>query len=652
MLKYLKLAIITVFICGSAGLQPLHAQWTDDGISLGDASGAQDTPAITADSTGGAVIVWRDARPAVNTDIYAQGVTADGSIRWYPQGMPVCTASNSQSAPMVIADGTGGTIVVWQDSRSGSTLDIYAQKLSTIGYIQWGTDGVAICTGQTGLSLGDVVSDGAGGAIITWYDRRNFYSDIFVQRIASNGSVMWTSGGVAVCTADMHQQNPVLAPDGANGAIIAWEDRRNGGYDIYAQRVDSDGSPQWTDDGVVICDSGDNQMTPRIVEDGSGGAVVAWSDRRNTMDFDIFAQRVNSTGVLQWGYGTPVSAWMNDQKNCRLVHIGSGQAIVTWEDGRSGSSSDIYAQKLDSGGTCQWTSNGVVVCDSDGDQENAVIAANGSGGAFISWDDERNGTDNINICAQNIDSGGNSLWASGGVAMCDASANQHQGVISGDGSEGMFLAWTDNRSGTGKAYAHRVDDTGNIPTATLLQNYSVESGATGITIHWSLSEIDPGVNFRIFRAGEPFLKFEEIRTDGMVEEGLSFSFIDRTCKPGISYHYRIFYGDAIGSNLLFQAGPVTVPVETLALHQNRPNPFNPSTVIYYTLAQRRKVRLEVFDVKGCLIRVLADEWKSGGNHNVVWNGRDEQGTSVASGVYFYRLTAGKKTLTRRMVLLR
>ncbi len=651
-MKYMKLTVLVAVLAGIMGVPALHADWADNGIPLGTASGAQDSPAITYDGTGGAVIAWRDSRPTVNTDIYAQGVTADGEIRWYPTAMPCCTAPNSQSSPLIIPDGSGGTIVAWQDSRTGGTLDIYAQKLSMFGYIQWPSDGVAICTAQTGLSLGGMVSDGAGGAIITWHDRRDFYNGVFAQRIASNGAVQWTVNGVTVCSQAEHQQNPSIASDGAGGAIIAWEDRRSGGYDIYAQRLNASGAAQWTAGGIPVCDSGQNQIAVQVVEDGSGGAVMAWSDMRNTMDFDIFAQRVNAAGALQWGFGAPVSGWMYDQADCQLIHIGSGETIVTWLDGRSGTSTDIYAQKLNAAGTGQWTYNGVVVCAAAGEQNNVRIVPNGSGGAFISWDDERNGTSNIDVYAQNVGTDGAPAWTADGEGICGASGIQNASAISEDGANGMFIAWADARGGTVKAYSHRVDAAGNIPTATLLYQYAAEMDGTDIRIDWMLSEIDEGVEFHIFRAEGQGSEFVEIPADGLIEDGLSFTFIDRDCRPGATYYYRVSYSLGSEKTVLFEAGPVTTPAMALELHQNQPNPFNPNTVIGYYVPERCRVRLDVFDVKGSTVKVLVNENQPEGAYRVDWNGRYDDGREAASGVYFYRLRAGKTVLSRKMILIR
>jgi len=97
----------------------------------------------------------------------------------------------------------------------------------------------------------------------------------------------------------------------------------------------------------------------------------------------------------------------------------------------------------------------------------------------------------------------------------------------------------------------------------------------------------------------------------------------------------------------------TDPVQyRFELAQNYPNPFNPSTMIVFSLARPVEVHLAVYDVSGRLVRVLVNESRSAGNHRVEWDGRDGRGSSVASGVYFYRLQAGEFSATRKMVMLR
>lgn len=110
----------------------------------------------------------------------------------------------------------------------------------------------------------------------------------------------------------------------------------------------------------------------------------------------------------------------------------------------------------------------------------------------------------------------------------------------------------------------------------------------------------------------------------------------------------------VGSEeFIAQAGSplARVPTKT-ALHQNIPNPFNPSTIIRYDIAARGWVRVRVYDVSGALVRVLEDREREPGVYAIGWNGDTEHGGRAASGVYFYRLTAPGFSQTRKMVLLK
>jgi hypothetical protein len=88
------------------------------------------------------------------------------------------------------------------------------------------------------------------------------------------------------------------------------------------------------------------------------------------------------------------------------------------------------------------------------------------------------------------------------------------------------------------------------------------------------------------------------------------------------------------------------------LHQNHPNPFNPETQISYSLPQEADVRLVVYNMLGQRVRLLVDGYQSAGNNTVTWDGRDENGEQVATGVYFYRLRAGEFVQTKKMSLVK
>jgi hypothetical protein len=211
-------------------------------------------PTVISDGVGGAIITWHDGQyyGSSNYDIYAQRVNSVASVLWNPNGVSICTASGNQLNPKIISDGIGGAIITWQDYRNSSnTTDIYAQRVDSNGTLLWSLDGIAICTTNNSQEVssypsGQIISDGIGGAIITWQDKRNDSSttDIYVQRINNSGSVVWILNGVAICTASYIQNHAQLISDDKGGAIITWEDFRKNGIssDIYAQQINGDGS--------------------------------------------------------------------------------------------------------------------------------------------------------------------------------------------------------------------------------------------------------------------------------------------------------------------------------------------------------------------------------------------------------------------------
>jgi len=188
--------------------------------------------------------------------------------------------------------------------------------------------------------------------------------------------------------------------------------------------------------------------------------------------------------------------------------------------------------------------------------------------------------------------------------------------------------------------------------ATLLQSCSAALGGSGIELAWELSEVDAGVEFFVSRS-EGGADFIPLDVNGLVRDGLRFTYADSRIEPGKRYVYKVEYTIDGTSRLLFLSEAIETPAALLALHQNRPNPFNPSTTISFTLPGESAVRLEVYDVSGRLVaRLLNGEKRGAGPHDVEWNGRDASGRAATSGIYVYRLIAGKETLSRKMVLLR
>jgi flagellar hook assembly protein FlgD len=89
-----------------------------------------------------------------------------------------------------------------------------------------------------------------------------------------------------------------------------------------------------------------------------------------------------------------------------------------------------------------------------------------------------------------------------------------------------------------------------------------------------------------------------------------------------------------------------------SLAQNYPNPFNPQTTIAFTIKDRGAVTLKVYNVNGELVRTLASDSRAAGTYSLTWDGHNDAGQSVSSGVYFYKLVTNNFSQTKKMVLLK
>src|ERR1044072_5636268 len=146
----------------------------------------------------------------------------------------------------------------------------------------------------------DSVTDGSGGVIIVWEDSRYGERNIYAQRLDSLGVRQWPDTGVVICSAAGNQNSPVAGSDGAGGAVVAWIDGRGGAdSDIYAQRFDGSGATLWAPNGAPVCTASDYQVEPDIAADESGGAIIVWNDYR-AAGGQVFAQRVNASGAIRW----------------------------------------------------------------------------------------------------------------------------------------------------------------------------------------------------------------------------------------------------------------------------------------------------------------------------------------------------------------
>ncbi|MBA7484584.1 hypothetical protein ES707_20113 [subsurface metagenome] len=553
-------------------------------------------------------------------------------VRWTVDGEAVCNEGNDQRNPAITGDGTGGAIVTWHDNRNGN-YDIYAQRIDESGNLKWVINGASVCTQGSSDQYSPAISgDGTGGAIITWEDFRNGNHDIYAQRIDENGNVKWVINGAAVCTQGNGQWFPTITGDGTGGAIIAWQDDRNVNYDIYAQRIDEDGNLLWGAD-AAICTQGNYQYNPAITGDGTGGAIITWMDFRNG-NHDIYAQRIDENGNLKWVInGASVCTPGNNQWCPEIIGDGTGGAIITWYDYRNGNT-DIFAQRIDESGNLLWGAD-AAVCTGGDDQYNPAITGDGTGGAIITWHDFRWDV-NGDICAQRIDENGNVKWAINGVPVCTQGSVQVLPAISGDGTRGAIITWQDGRNGNVDIYAQRISNPA--PVITSINPQSAVAGDTlDVTVSGSWFYINPSAIFS--------------------GAGITLNAVSHVSEAELTVNITISRDAATGTrdvtvtNLDGQSGTKTRAFEVMGTGEGKvkiqagsegwANPLRGENVnIYLKPKHSGNVSIEIYTIAGQLVWDKEISATGGIQEQVIWNCRNKSDEVVSSGIYAVHVKGG------------
>ena len=333
--------------------------WPEGGVTIATDWCDEELPQLSPDGAGGVFIAWEEYRYSNGPDIRARRVLANGTFApsWPDTGVLVAHTPGWDGLCNLVEDGTGGAYVVWWGSDRA-----YVQHLTSEGAIApgWPEGGLRVCPLQTSQFILQGVSDGAGGVVVAWDDNREtpqqhdpwaLYGDIFAQRLRPDGTRApgWPVDGLPVCVAPGAQWYAGLCPDGTGGAVIAWSNRQ-APWTLGVQRILGSGAiaSGWPANGRTIGADSTSGTHPKVAADGAGGAYLAWQS--DDAVERAWAMHVQGDGGLAPGWTLPAQRLMADMSGQNAVNIAptsDGGAVVVWRRRNSDVVLDgVWAQKL------------------------------------------------------------------------------------------------------------------------------------------------------------------------------------------------------------------------------------------------------------------------------------------------------------------
>lgn len=477
-----------------------HAAWPIradvPGVIVSDIGTNEVAFGAVSDGRGGAIVLFESGRSGA-TGYYAQRIASDGTPAWVANGVRLGPIGQ---VPRAISDGLGGAIVVWWDEANGiNNTDIRGQRIDSSGVLKWGTEGVAICSQTDDQTVGDIVSDGAGGVVVTWTDFRNNATsglDVFAQRVLAAGTLSWSSLGVTVCNATSTQTSEALVRDASGGYVVLMTDGRNYaslGYDIYAQRLNSAGTRQWGTTGLAVVTRSGDQYAEGLVPTSDGGTFAIGQDGIGSTS-DLMAKRLTSSGAQLWS-GAEVTLLVSSGARFFEGACASGDGfIVVARDLRSTTNYDLYAQRVNGTGALLWGAGaGAVVLATADDDDAEAVFSDGANGVLVGM--RGSVTSIYDRLAQRVNLNGTREWGSAGlnVAIGQSTDNFDFGWAATTNGSLIFAADPRDPNNDSNIHAWRVDARGVLgnpaPSITRVSDVLADQGGQ-VAVQWSASTHD------------------------------------------------------------------------------------------------------------------------------------------------------------------
>ena len=357
---------------------------------------------------------------------------------WQNNGIPIRQGVHIEWQRTVCPGESGSMIFVWSDTRYGSR-NVFAQKVDSSGVLLWGSQGSAV-TNLPGRQEDPVaITDGDGGAFIAWVDYRfDDEGDIFIQHIDNQGNRMMDDNGEALARVDGRHLTINMCTDSLGGVFVAWQDKRNFlDDDIFGTHVSSNYEIIAPSSGVSIIQMNGNQGAKSLEYAGNNQATIIWSDTRSGSGNDIYCQKINMNmeKIFSDG-GLEVSATSDLETTPRTTFMKNDTSFVIWQSGTE--STDIYYNLLTSDGLV--FSEHLQLCSFNSSKANPRIKRNQLGEVFIQWIDYRNDPTAGNHYYQRVSHGGNISWDQNGIQL-DASGDDHHARFSPGGNRELFVYW-------------------------------------------------------------------------------------------------------------------------------------------------------------------------------------------------------------------
>ncbi len=415
--------------------------WDDCAVTLHNGFSVE-TPRIVVTGENSVVTFWRESyNPSGSMFVQSQDLD-DGSVN-FPDALGWDDLIDGRSYNHDLFSLPGGrTVAAWQDTRSQSN-DLYFQILDATGAIELMRDGVELVTFGVGshpyLENPVLCSDGSGGFFAGFAATSNTRV-ISVTRWNSAGVQVGPEEGITVSASEFDVSGKFgLCPDGSSGVFAAFSQfDPQFSMEVYATRIGADCQPIWNEPLHVPSPPNFDADLIDVFASDNGSCIVVW----RTGEFQNYyyrAARVLPNGTIDWT--ADVTPLNRDAHHFEVESDHQGGLAAVWQYNDEPELYQIWAQRVNSSGELSWATNGLVAGSADEMVYSPKVCVDDHNDMIVAWLKYVTDTEN-DVFAQKLSPAGQTLWQTGGLYIQNANQNSMLGDIVAVNYENIYITWT------------------------------------------------------------------------------------------------------------------------------------------------------------------------------------------------------------------
>lgn len=640
--------------------------WDENGVLAAEQLSFYDNDWARFQGTdaGGFWLSWNE-KPSYDAESFLkiQRIDANGNLNWGVTGNTLCSGNLNYENTFLQAN-TDGALCVFHDLNNGFTAlkREYISNTSSQSF----NGGEAFISHLGGTAFSTDVAAMDTGYFVHWVDTRSGRDQIYYQIYDLNMNALCEPNGRSLGATDYESitiQKSPLMQDASLPLLITIRESWGAGYSLYLQQVLPTGELLFPKPGLLLASSA--FYSQALISNDGNDIYVAW------LTGDVMGQKITN-GIIQWEEGGKILvANEPDFPIYDLHHFRDGYIILKYA---SPGAEGHRLFKINAAGEMDaaWPESGVELFEpylSQADPWYVFKYAVHSGEDIIVYAYQSSGH---TFVMQKVYADAAKKWDDPGLCLPYGWLN----YIKKDA--GDFWLLFESGDSPNDIYLYKMDAEGEmlISGTIILEN--------GLRIYSDLELIkyDNGAIYFVWMATpntDTWLRniyCRKIDQDGEIAGAVEVfcnAWLDRydLNAARVGNNALVVWTDARhgvldSENYLFSsyarkldAFPTSIEDEYLPvpkitqLKQNYPNPFNPETTISFDLASAGEVSLDIFNIKGQLVKRLAQDQKlPAGSHSFVWDGKDDSGKNLSSGIYLYRLQNGKYSHSKKMIMMK